>query len=376
MLKTNYHTHNRSNNWVPWDYSYNILQSCAPNAVLFTNGDNDTFPLWYLQDVEGVRRDVKIVCLSLANTPWYILQLKNNDPYNVGTLRIRLSDQQIDRLGAVQWKPQNITLPVPPGTNTKDMDIQDSTLIKKGAISFTMNSTLNFGNITGVRVQDLIVKEIVEANNGKDPYILQLHVQREEIGLSNFLKLEGMAERLVPEKNSTSSKFINVPAVKKELLLENDSYNKNFERGFKFRGLHGGDMFLNDNQTRMLQNYRNAFIKLAFYYVDNDQKDLAVTVIDSMMSKISKDVVLMDYNLYAEIGNIYFVAGAMDKYELIADEVEKEAIQKLKLNPSDIPAFRVLLGIYQNTNDYKNLLKLGKDSKIISRGSECETKCY
>jgi hypothetical protein len=95
MLQANYFTHDRSNNWVPWDYSYNLIAKLCSKWSTFYNGDNDTFPLWYLQDVEGVRRDVKVVNLSLLNTHWYVRHLKNNDPYNVGTVNIRIPDSRI-----------------------------------------------------------------------------------------------------------------------------------------------------------------------------------------------------------------------------------------------------------------------------------------
>jgi len=77
MLRQNYDDHDRSGRVIHMEYARNVLESCAPEAILFTGGDNDTFPLWYLQEVEGVRTDVRVIVLSYFNTDWYIEQLKN-----------------------------------------------------------------------------------------------------------------------------------------------------------------------------------------------------------------------------------------------------------------------------------------------------------
>jgi hypothetical protein len=79
MLYQNYDDHDRSGRTFQIDYAKSVLNSCAPNAVLFTGGDNDTFPLWYLQEVEGLRTDVRVMVLSYMNTDWYINQLRR--PY-------------------------------------------------------------------------------------------------------------------------------------------------------------------------------------------------------------------------------------------------------------------------------------------------------
>ncbi len=374
MLRANYFTHDRSKNWVPWDYSYNLLQSCAPNAVLFTNGDNDTFPLWYLQDVEGVRRDVKIANLSLLNTSWYIRLLKNSDPYRVGTVDMKLSDDQIEQIRPIQWDPKDVTINLPrSGPELKDIvqkyGVSDSSVLKQGIMKFKMKNTLTFGNVKAIRVQDIMVKEIVEANIWKRPiYFAVTCSEDSKIGLQDYLRMEGMAFRVVPEKRKPGIEFINPKLVSKE-LNENAGYSKTFDPQFKFRGINNPDIFFDENHSRLLQNYRNAYMRLTLYYLNTNQNDLAIKTLDQMDEKIPHHIRPMPFGLLYEVANLYLNAGSKEKYNEYAKEVEKIALASLEQNPEDVSSYynpyRVLIDLYENQKEYKKSYELWQRLQVM-----------
>ena len=369
MLATNYHTHDRSRNWVPWDYSYNILQSTPPNGILFTNGDNDTFPLWYLQDVEGVRRDVKIVNLSLLNTDWYVRQLKNNDPYKVGTVNIRIPDSRINPndLRPIQWSPTDITIATPKYSVEEERQriidkyaIEDTSVLSSGKLNWKMPNTLTFGNVQAIRVQDIMTREIVEANNWERPISFAVTCSDDsKIGLQDYLKMEGMTFRLVPEKRKPGSEFINNKIVEAQ-LTGNSVASKSYKPGFRFTGLNDPTIFFDDNHTRMIQNYRNAFMRLAVYYRSVSDNQKLIATLDSMNEKLPYKVLGIETGLLFEVANLYLMAGDMQKYDEISVDVEARALTVLEQNPEDVQSYynpyRLLIDIYESRKDYDKLL--------------------
>ncbi len=370
MLQANYYTHDRSKNWFPWDISYNLLQSCAPNAVLFTNGDNDTFPLWYLQDVEGIRRDIKIVNLSLLNTSWYIQQLKNDDPYKTGKVEMRLSDEQIENIHPMAWKSSDITIPFPVNMSRNERNdfinqfgIEDTNVFSTKGITFRMNSTIKYGDVTGLRVQDILTKEIVENNVWKRPIYFSLTTpDNGKIGLNNYLRLEGLAQRLVPQKNNSGKTSINEKIMVKMLFEKNNGISKEYKPGFLFRGLDNPDIFYDEVHTRMMGNYYNAFINLSIFYLDNNMKEKAEMTLDTLMKIIPLNVIQPPAAPLFEVGSLYYKVDAAEKYKTIAKISEQLALRQLEKNPTDLQSYynpyRVLLSIYERNKDYKNLAEI------------------
>ena len=382
MARTNWFTHDRSRNWVPWDYSYNLLQSCAPNSILFTNGDNDTFPLWYLQDVEGVRRDIRIANLSLLNTSWYIKQLKNTTPYGSQKVAISYSDMTIDQMEPVRWNPQTVSVSVPPDVVKKYTTVQsssvetpvpesviqkygvvDSSLINTGKISFRMNNTISYGDIKAIRVQDLMVKDIVESNRWQRPiYFAVTCAEDSKIGLQDYLIMEGLASRLVPIKRRGNAEFLNVDLMKKQLFQLNPGFSKDYKPGFKFRGLNDAGIFFDDNQERLTMNYRSSYIRLAYNYLSNGNDKLCLTTLDQMEKQMPSEIRPMPYGLMFEISNIYYAAGGEKQYKEMAAKLEKTALEQLAENPNDVRGnynpYRVLSEVYGNLKEYNKAVDL------------------
>jgi tetratricopeptide (TPR) repeat protein len=363
MLQANYNEHDRSKNWMPWDFAYNLLQSCEPNSILFTNGDNDTFPLWYLQDVEGVRRDIRIANLSLINTDWYIMQLKHEEPWGAAKVPIRIPDEEITKpIQQEQFKATTFELPVPPEVFRQN-GTTDTALVRAGKLIYTMNPTLNYGTVTAVRVQDIMVREIVEANNWKYPIFFALTCSNDCFdGLDNYLKLEGLAYKLVPERKQANQDMINEKVMRQQFLETDPGYSKEYKPHFKFRGINNPKVFFDDNQDRLLQNYRMAFARLASYYLQTKDNAKCVEILDRMDQLMPNSIRKMDYRILYDMSKMYYAAGAIDKYKNFAREIEKSALAAISENPAEVNSYynpyTILLDVYDRTKEYDKAIDI------------------
>jgi len=332
MLLKNYDLCKRSGEYVAWDYSHNILQSCEKDAIIFTNGDNDTFPLWFLQEVEGVRKDVRVVNLSLLNTGWYIKQLKQMEP----VVPISFSDDYIDKyLDGHDWPAlkRRYWPDKDPETNQeRSQEIAIAT--PEGQYQWKLPATMNIplgpddpGKPNFLRVQDVMILNIMSTNQGKKPIYFAVTVSNSNfIGLRDYLSMDGLAFRLTPEKR----KMID-PEKLKVNLFENFSGH--------FRNLDNPQVHFSDNIQKLLQNYRSAFLQLAYYHYTHRTEGInpeigmspderyaqwdalsssaKVVLILDWMEKVmpEKIIPLNNDEVSFQIGKMYYDAGRPDRLE-------------------------------------------------------------
>jgi len=372
--------HSRAGNYLPFDYSYNILQSCEKDAILFTNGDNDTFPVWYLQDVMGIRRDVRVVNLSLGQTLWYIDQLKNRSPWGAAKIPLRFKDSQlrVDETSELALQPMYdrdaklISIPVKPSILAKYTN--DPNLINSGKMQFLWQGNpkeqQNPQGKQNYYVNHQLVREIVEVLKFERPCYFSTTVGPDVFsGLGGYLRLEGMAWRICPVRQTPGefSEEMDV-AIMHKCLMETDNSN-NFSTtakyGFKFRNLNNMNVYYDEVHRRLMDSYRHLYYVYANYALNTlKDKELTSKILNKMESNISSTQFPMDYDMCYRFATILDKAGAIEQRNKMAElgikrsryviehpEIDPEMLQR-EITGQGIGPRRVIAWLYQAKEDW------------------------
>ncbi len=335
MTAVNYDDHDRSKQYVAPDYAYNMLQSVAEQGVLFTNGDNDTFPLWYLQEVEGVRRDVRVSNLSLLQTPWYIRQMKAQASRDSKPIAMDLSDAEITQIGdagGIQWTPQTLELPVPDPAAQRGVEGPTMTMGAGGRAGGPVMSGVPGVLASDAGLVERPMKWRVEGRQyGQDFYVLgpndlsivsmlranaQNGWQRPiyfavtvapdgQVGLSNHFQLEGQAQRVVPVRHDEP-----LGRVAGDITLER-------MRGFRFRSLSDTTAYFDENIRRMVDNYRNIYSRVGESLASEGRNAEAIALLDTLMERVPFTTIGGDARSFSFMAQAYAKAGASDRVGLV-----------------------------------------------------------
>jgi hypothetical protein len=270
-----YTTHDCSRSYFAYDFASNLLSYLPRDSVLLTNGDNDTFPLWYLQFVEGIRPDVNVVNISLTNASWYIEDVLCGR----GGVAFSRSVQEMAGLHPIPWEEREVALPSP---------------LRQGAAAPLDSVRLRVSPTAGqyLLVQDQVILDLIETNRWKRPVMIATTVSPASLPwLRNHLSLEGLAYRFVP----VSAPDPAIEALKSNLLEQ-----------YRYRGYAEHSVHIDETSERMAQNLYAAFVTLARAVRHNQGPERCVDIIGAM------DAVLPFDRLQPSERIVELVSGACD----------------------------------------------------------------
>ncbi|MBK0378107.1 DUF2723 domain-containing protein [Mucilaginibacter segetis] len=359
MASQEWDDHDRSTQLTPHDIAYNYLNSCAPNAILFTYADNDTYPLWYLQEVENVRPDVRIVNLSLLGTDWYIRQMKqkmneseplpitmSNDKFKTGVRDVLyFNDAKVK--GATELKElfdfitsddsqAKITYQNGESDNylpTKNLKltVDPEEVIKAGYVAANqkdrITTQMDFTFPGKYLTKDnLAMMDILAHNNWKRPIYFTVTVGSDNmLGLDRYMYNEGFAYRLMPFKpDTTSQQFDN----SNTMIMYNNMMNK-----FKYGNMKNARHLDNTSSTLYYPLVTGLFTTLADNLINEGYVDLAKKALKKYEQEIpdrvqSSDIAIKKYYMARSAYAVNDIAMATKLINLVDDYV----IDQLRYN--------------------------------------------
>jgi hypothetical protein len=288
------------------DYAANFLNSCEPNAIIFTYGDNDTYPLWYAQEVEGIRTDVRVANLSLIAVDWYIEQLRrkiNTSPAIKMTIPaeaykgykrnmipvnpMEQPDSPMPALDAVKYIGQNH--PLGSGeyesylpTRNLVIPVNKEQVIANKIVSATDSIAtqidFNIGKkAASITKDDIAVLDIIASNCWERPIYFAVTCREEKLlGLQDYLRLEGLALRLVPVKGHTEQQYSIIGSGD----VDTDKVFNNITQKFKWGNFDKQRLFVDKNYGPSVQSTRLVILRTAEALVRKKDNAKAVALID------------------------------------------------------------------------------------------------
>jgi hypothetical protein len=352
MAVENYDDHDRSGRRIATDFARNLLESTAPNAILFTNGDNDTFPLWYLQEVEGVRRDVRVVNLSLLNTAWYIRQLRDQYSRESAPLPMSITDADLAGIsgppteratGALAPRIISDTEVALPVDASAFADDRVAGQIPAAAIPDRVTWTLRgqpYGEGQSVLyTADLAVLDILRsvAQEGwqRPVYFAGTVAQASELGLQPLFQNEGLARRVVPlERAGGGPDGVTVPEIALDRLGK-----------FRFGGLADPDVYHDENARNMADGYRIRVGSIATRLAEAGRPDDARALLNRLRAEIPTATIPASFGSFLTLAEAYDAAGDREQAAEIFREAETIALRELanaRTATSQEEAFRLV----------------------------------
>ncbi len=359
MGTQNFDDHSRKDHSGSRDYASNFLNSCAPNAIVFTYGDNDTYPLWYAQETEGIRTDVRVVNLSLIAVDWYIDQLRRkvNDSPAIkmsipreayrGRKRIQIpinprnNPKELNLLSAIKYIGEEHPLPLQSGklldsflpADKLFLNVNKAQAISSGGVTVRdtasivdkINFTIPKSKGQWLLKGDVAILDIIASNAFSRPVYFAVTCRPESmLGLQSYMQLEGLALRFVPVKNSQDRQFGMVGYGR----VNPDAVYDNIMNKFKWGGFDKHDTFIDRSYGPSVQSIRAVIMRTSQKMVESGDKQRAIDLMDKYFESFPEYNFPYDRNILF-FARTYFAAGDKDKAKEVINKVANETDQQL-----------------------------------------------
>lgn len=398
LLSQNWDDHNRSNRKTAHAMAVNYLESCAPNAIIFTIGDNDTFPLWYAQEIEGIRTDVRVVCTSLLSADWYIDQMKRkaynsepvpskltHDKYKWGTrdyiikevvtkdtldiiqfLDFISSDDERTKYGYVLkqqgyqtngQRNQDLNANYAP-TEFVRIPVNKQAVLENGVVA--AKDAEKIVDYIDIKIKDqaiyknrMIMLDIIAQNNWERPIYFSGGAFGDEdyIWMKDYLQLDGFAYKLVPIKTALDkNNLYDMGRIDSEKMYE-------LVKDWEWGNSGNPDVYHDVETRRNSLTFRGHMARLIEKLINEEQLEKAEEIADLAMQKMPVDI--FGYYVYLEpfIG-AYYETEAEDKARALYKEVVVKYQESLNYfsGVSDENKEKYIQSIYFDIERYKSLV--------------------